>query len=69
MAKMEDITDRLHSLKNERRPTRRPEPVIDTTSDKDFQFRPLAKDKYVIFIYITLGLAIFGQLLLIIFIG
>jgi hypothetical protein len=69
MAKMEDITDRLHSLKNERRSTRRPEPVIDTISDKDFQFRPLARDNYVIFIYITLGVAIFGQLVLILFIG
>ena len=65
MVKLEDITGRLHTLNKEHRK----QSDQDLPSGKDLQFRPLARDNYTIFIYITLGIAIFGQLILVIFIS
>ncbi len=69
MVKLEDITGRLHKLNKERHPTQRKPSDKDLPSGKDLQFRPLARDNYVIFIYITLGVVIFGQLLIVLFIS
>ena len=69
MVKLEDITGRLHTLNKERPPTQGKPSDQEHPSGKDLQFRPLAKDNYFIFIYITLGVAIFGQLILVIFIS
>ncbi len=69
MVKLEDITDRLHTLNKERHSPQRKPSDQDLPSGKDLQFRPLARDNYVIFIYITLGVAIFSQLLIVLFIS
>ena len=69
MVKLEDITGRLHTLNKERHSPQRKPSDQDLPSGKDLQFRPLARDNYVIFIYITLGVAIFGQLLIVLFIS
>jgi len=69
MVKLEDITGRLHTLNKEHHSTHRKQSDQDLPSGKDLQFRPLARDNYAIFIYITLGVAIFGQLILVIFIS
>lgn len=69
MAKLEDITDRLHSLKKESHHHRHAPTNNAPPAYTDFQFRPFTRDNYVISLYVILGLALVGQVALILLVG
>ena len=69
MVKLDDITDRLHSLKKERRAHPRTPPGNAHLSGADFKFRSLARDHFSICVSIILGMALLLQLILIIILG
>lgn len=67
MAKTEDVTSRLYALKSDRQGSARNEEGKNAGPEVDSQLRSFAKDRFTLIIYSVLGLAILGQLALILF--